>query len=100
MGQEYKKIAQDQEVFNFIGKDSTAVYKLRLLSDTAGAPILFYSDIETSVCADGACKLAKIKVYWNLLGNYVGFGVYKSAPLTKNEHDPFTHADLKNYINY
>ena len=36
---------------------------------------MFFSDIETPVCADGECKLAKIKIYWNLLGNYVGYGI-------------------------
>ena len=95
MEKEYKEIARDQELFDFNGQDSTEVNKLLVLSDKSGAPLLFYSAIETSVCADGECKLAKIKIYWNLLGNYVGFGVYKKAPLTKNEHDPFTNSDYK-----
>jgi hypothetical protein len=95
MDQEYKEIALDQEIFNFTGQDTTVVHQLRMLSDSLGAPRFFYADIETPVCADGECKLAKIKVYWNLLGNYVGFGVFEKTPLTKNEHDPFTHADYK-----
>jgi len=55
---------------------------------------LFFSDLETSVCADGECRLANIQVYWNLLGNYVGYGTHPKFPLTKFEHDPFDEDDF------
>lgn len=95
MAQEYKEVVEDQGLFEFYGQDTAVVHELHMLSDTSGAPRLFYAAIETPVCAGGKCKLAKIKVYWNLLGNYVGFGMYEKTPLTKNEHDPFTNADYK-----
>lgn len=99
MGNEWENIKKDETVFSFLGNsaDTTAniqiSHKVRLLSNEAGQPLLFFSELETPVCADGECKLANIKVYWNLLGNYVGFGVYSNFPLTKFEHDNFQKED-------
>ncbi|MEO9473992.1 MAG: hypothetical protein ABJG41_00590 [Cyclobacteriaceae bacterium] len=98
MANEWKDIAQDEPVFEFAVNSldtaySTQVNQVRLLSNHDGAPRLFYSDIETAVCADGECKLANIKVYWNLLGHYTGFGISPEMPLTKYEHDHFETED-------
>lgn len=99
MSNEWKNIKKDEPVFNFTVKsldttyNSQIDYNVRLLSDHKQQPLLFFSDIETSVCADGECKLANIKVYWNLLGNYVGFGIHPELPLTKYEHDHFERED-------
>ena len=65
------------------------------MSETSNEPRLFYCDLETSVCADGECRLASIKVYWNLIGNYVGYGIHNEDPLTKYDHDPFEREDYE-----
>lgn len=99
MTNEWKDIAKDEPIFEFTVKSLDTIYntqlnhKVRLLSSSSGEPRLFFSDIETSVCADGECKLANIKVYWNLLGNYVGYGIYSKYPLTKFEHEHFEKED-------
>ena len=99
MGDEWKDIAKDVPVFNFKVKSidtsytSSITHQVRLLSNSKKQPVLFFSDIETAVCADGECKLANLKIYWNLLGNYVGFGIDPDLPLTKFEHDVFETED-------
>ncbi|MBJ6366997.1 hypothetical protein [Snuella sedimenti] len=99
MTNELKDIAKDEPVFKFEVKSLDTAYSaqinhdVRLLSNSNGEPRVFFSDIETSVCADGECKLANIKVYWNLLGNYVGYGIHPELPLTKYEHDTFERED-------
>jgi hypothetical protein len=95
MASEYLDIADSRELFHFSGNDSLVTHCIELLSNKNKEPLFFYADIETPVCADGECKLAKIKIYWNLLGNYIGYGIDNQTPLTKNEHDPFTSADYK-----
>ncbi len=101
MADEWKDIESDESIFEFSVKSSDTSltteieHQVRLLSNSLGEPRLFFSEIETSVCADGECKLANIKVYWNLLGNYVGYGTYDKYPLTKFEHDPFEKADYQ-----
>lgn len=98
MSNEWKDIATDELVFEITDSSLDTAYtalnyKVRLLSNSKGEPRLFFSEIETSVCADGECKLANIKVYWNLLGNYVGYGISPELPLTKFEHDHFKKED-------
>ncbi|GAA3553181.1 hypothetical protein [Snuella lapsa] len=99
MTNELEDITKDEPIFKFAAKHLDTSYNtqishdVRLLSNSQGEPRLFFSDIETSVCADGECKLANIKVYWNLLGNYVGYGIHPELPLTKFEHDAFEKED-------
>lgn len=99
MTNEWKDIAKDEPIFEFTVKSTDTVYNtqikqsVRLLSSSSGEPRLFFSDIETPVCADGECKLANIKVYWNLLGNYAGYGIHPKYPLTKYEHEFFEKED-------
>ncbi|QTD38457.1 hypothetical protein JL193_03965 [Polaribacter batillariae] len=101
MNDEWKNIAKEKTIFKFLVASLDTTYNIKiahdvkLLLDTKDTPKLFFSDIETPVCADGECKLANIKVYWNLLGNYVGYGIDSQLPLTKFEHDPFEKADYK-----
>lgn len=93
MDNEWQQAIQDMEIFTLHGSDSLIQHSVSILSNAVGNPLLFFSDLETSVCADGECRLAKIKIYWNLLGSYVGYGIYQESPLTKYEHDPFEMED-------
>jgi len=95
MKKEWLEITKDSILFSFKSKDTLIYHNLRLLSNKENNPRLFYADIKTPVCADGECKLANIKIYWNLVGNYVGYEIYEKNPLTKNEHDPFVKKDYK-----
>ena len=93
MGDEWRQAVKDIEIFAFEGVDTLVRHHVSLLSNKNGNPLLFFSDLKTPVCADGECKLANIKVYWNLLGNYVGYGIYPAYPLTKYDHDVFDGSD-------
>ncbi|WP_145957559.1 hypothetical protein [Labilibaculum antarcticum] len=97
MTNEWKDISKDEFIFEFESLDTVyhtqISHQVRLLSNSAGAPRLFFSEIETPVCADGVCQLAHINVYWDLLGNYVGYGISPEFQLTKFEHEQFGKED-------
>lgn len=96
MDRAFENIRKDELAFVFTVKtiDTTETkYKVRLLSNKEGEPLLYFADIKTSVCADGMCKLTHIKVYWNLLGNYVGYDIDPKLPLTKWQHNHFNTED-------
>lgn len=75
MTNEWKAISKDEPIFEFESLDTVydtqISHQVRLLSNSMGAPRLFFSEIETPVCADGVCQLAHINIYWNLLGKLV-----------------------------
>jgi len=93
MKKEWQEITLAENKFSFLGLDSIMNHMVQLLSNELNQPRLFYCDLETAVCADGECRLARIKIYWNLLGNYVGYGIHSDEPLTKYDHDPFIKDD-------
>ncbi len=93
MSDEWKQVKHIEPVAEFIGVDTLMTQSLQVMLDQDRWPLLFYSEVQTSVCADGECKLADLNIYWNLLGHYVGFSPSKGLPLTKFEHEEFTSAD-------
>lgn len=93
MKNEWQEVTLTKDKFSFLGLDSVMNHTVQLLSNELNQPRLFYCDLETAVCADGECRLARIKIYWNLLGNYVGYGIHSDEPLTKYDHDPFLKDD-------
>jgi hypothetical protein len=58
-------------------------------------PVLYTADICTPVCADGECRLMYLKLYWNLLGAYVGFDKVEGQALTKHDHVEFVEQDYE-----
>jgi hypothetical protein len=89
----WEAIAESQPVLEFLNPDTSITHLLHLLWDAEGTPLLYYADLHTPVCIDGVCKPVFLEMYWDLLGNYVGFGEYPDRPLTKYDHDPFTSED-------
>jgi len=54
----------------------------------------FYgSRIRTTVCDDEICEIMHIRLFWDLVGNYVGYDTIAGHPLTKYDHIPFTSND-------
>lgn len=82
-----------KETSMYIEVDSLGRQNINILVNKKQEPVLFTSNISTSVCADGECRLMKIQLYWTLLGGYAGFDPYPGFPLTKHEHDEFLNAD-------
>lgn len=95
MDEDYLGVAHRQVVFSFPGKDSLVEHTMELLSDGQGQPLFFYADILTPVCIDNICKPMAIAIYWNLTGDYVGYGLHPEEPLTKYDHELFEQADYE-----
>ena len=93
MNKEYERVDTVQMVFSFANKDTSSFNDVKLLLDTIGKPLLYFSEIQTPVCIDGLCKPMHIGIYWNLLGSYVGYETFDESPLTKYDHDLFEAAD-------
>jgi hypothetical protein len=86
-------VAKREAVFDFSVNDQKEKHTLFLLSDEAGRPLLFFADITVNVCIDEVCDPVRIELYWDLLGNYAGFGVVTGFPLLKYDHVPFDPVD-------
>ncbi len=71
------------------------LHQLKLYSDSLSKPLFYFAYINTPVCIDGSCKPLFVNVYWDLLGNYVGFGVIEAELLTKYDHELFTSEDYQ-----
>ncbi|MFK7924918.1 MAG: hypothetical protein AB8H47_23360 [Bacteroidia bacterium] len=95
MGDEYERAAHRRTLLSWPGVDSTTQHELELWTDTAGKPLLYYANINTPVCIDGSCKPLYIEIYWDLLGNYIGYGVIAAELLTKYDHELFESADYQ-----
>lgn len=93
MEDEWERVDNKTFIGTYQNLDTLLEHELYLLSGKTGEPLLFYSDIVTPVCIDGLCKPVYIELYWNLAGNYAGYGVYEELPLTKFDHDEFVAAD-------
>lgn len=93
MEKEWQQVLKIEPVISFSNADSLGEHHVSLLSDSTNHPLLFYSEIKTPVCIDGLCKPLHICIYWNLLGNYVGFGLLNKEVLTKYDHEAFEVED-------
>ena len=95
MEEEYGKVYQSKKMLSFPSKDTLVEHQLELLQDEGGEPLLFFSRINTPVCIDNICKPMDIKIYWNLVGEYVGYDTLGRFPLTKFDHDLFEGVDYE-----
>jgi len=93
IGEEWQRVVQSEDAFLFKNPDTLITHQMKLLKDEAGLPLFYYADIQTPVCIDGLCKPVHIEMYWNLIGQYAGFGIYPKQPLTKYDHDLFEQED-------
>lgn len=91
--EDWKRVSTSNPVFSFKNPDTLITHQMHLLSDVSGEPLLYYADILTPVCIDGLCKPVYVELYWNLLGQYIGYGDYPDKVLTKYDHDKFEERD-------
>ncbi|MEM9259628.1 MAG: hypothetical protein AAGA62_08270, partial [Bacteroidota bacterium] len=92
-GLDWQIVNTSLPVFSFANPDTSITHQLYLLTDSTNVPLMYYADILTPVCIDGVCKPVYLEMYWDLLGQYVGFGEYPDRPLTKYDHDLFAPED-------
>ena len=58
-----------------------------------GQAEFYVSNVRTTVCDDEVCEIMHIKLFWDLVGNYIGYDTVPGHPLTKFDHEPFTSED-------
>ena len=90
---DWESITTSEEVFSFQNRDTLISHTMRLLRNDAGLPLLYYADILTPVCIDGLCKPVYVEMYWDLFGQYAGYGEYPDKLLSKFDHDDFEEED-------
>lgn len=86
-------VASEEEVFTLTDDSTMVSYEVVVLKDSEEFPVAYTSYITTPVCDDTLCALMHIQMYWNLLGNYIGYDTITSQPLTKNDHLKFRDED-------
>lgn len=77
-----------EDAFSFDYEKVTHAVQLGLSSD--GVPQHYYANLITPVCDDSICEILHLEVYWDLLGNYIGFDTIPGFALTKYNHIRFT----------
>lgn len=92
-GWDLSKVSSDEIAFTLVDDSTHVNYEVVLLEDADGLPTAYTSYITTPVCDDTLCALMHIQMYWNLLGNYIGFDTISGNPLTKNDHIKFMDED-------
>lgn len=68
------------------------IYELRA---TTGLTRWYGQEVFTEVCMSKECKQVHIWLFWNGLGDYLGFQLEGDDQLTKKDHEPFTKNDYK-----
>lgn len=74
-------------------EDSLSAQEIIELTNERGIPIWFGRKVRKVVCLTGECQIANLWLFWNGLGNYLGFQLYNNEPLTKTDHVNFTPDD-------
>ncbi len=75
--------------------DSLSSPKLLEFLCTDSLPGWYARDIVKVVCSDTLCRLARLRLFWNIKGEYLRFEVPEGDPLTKLDHVPFTKSDYE-----
>lgn len=73
--------------------DSLSGPEIFELQDNNGLPIWFGRQIYKDVCMSGVCKMIRLWVFWDGVGNYLGIQTLDQEPLTKSDHTLFEDAD-------
>jgi len=75
--------------------DSISAKEIVELRDAAGFPLWFGKNVRKVVCLTGECRIARLWLFWDGTGNYLGFQIPENDSITKNNHEKFTIADYK-----
>lgn len=87
------EVSSEENAFALTDDSTQVDYEVDILEDEDGLPTAYTSYITTPVCDDTLCAFMYIQLYWNLLGNYIGFDTLSGNPLTKNDHLEFRDED-------
>ena len=81
-----------EEVAILPGKDSVFLNPV-FLTSSVDECYVYETILRTPVCNDTLCQVVQIKIYWDLIGDYISFDTLAGYPLTKNDHLPFSPDD-------
>ena len=77
------------KVFDVSINDSTKIEIKQIIDKTTNLPIYYSSNLYVPACNTGECKIIRLKMYWDIYGNYFKYQVKKTEPLTKYNHEAF-----------
>jgi len=75
--------------------DSLSVKEMVELCGEDGVPVWFGRNVRKIVCLTGECQIARVWLFWNGVGDYLGFQLHNNEPLTKTNHIEFSIDDYK-----
>lgn len=81
--------------------DSLSGPEIFELQDSTGLTIWFGRHIYSDVCISGKCKMIRLWIFWDGVGNYLGHQIHVEEPLTKSDHtkfEPDDYAKLDNIL--
>lgn len=73
--------------------DSLSSKEIWELQDENGLSIWFGRFIYKDICLSGICRMVKLWIFWDGVGNYMGYQLNKNEPLTKRDHVAFDPSD-------
>lgn len=95
-GTNYLNMSGKKVIHPFYDPDDSISTKefIELKADN-GIPVWFGKDTKKVVCFTGVCRLAHLWLFWNGVGDYLGFQLNEKEPLTKTNHVEFSVEDYK-----
>lgn len=88
-------ISNSIKIFDTYSADSIFINPVYIYEDAVSKEKKYFEILETSVCSDTLCRIANLKIYWDLAGNYLKFDTISGNPLTKNDHLEFDAFDYQ-----
>lgn len=73
--------------------DSLSDNKIVELQDKNGLTIWYGRYFFKDICITGICRMVKLWIFWDGIGNYLGIQLDEKEPLTKSDHTPFEPQD-------
>ncbi len=67
--------------------------KINSIKNDKGLVTTYFANVNIPVCQDQLCKEVRIKLYWNVIGQFVRFELIPGYELSKEDHILFTEKD-------
>ncbi len=67
--------------------------KINSIKNDKGLVTTYFANVKIPVCQDQLCKEVRVKLYWNVIGQFVRFELIPGYELSKEDHILFTEKD-------